>query len=396
MKKILLILIFPGILFSQDFFIGSYPSNVEGGEGAIINPSAMVDLEGFQVFTSINGFYEKSNINNYKSFENKTFFPALGFSYNLTEDIALGISQSPLIINKSKYSKEVPFKDYLRKFELEEEEIKLSLGIRAMKNLNVGFSVREISTEFSFSKNETSPEINGNSHEVNGSYRGDKRDLSFEISSLYKFKDYNFAFIFRPEKKVSFGYGDFFVNFEPEEEIPEEVYKTLKTYYPSGGVKVNSLIPQEIIFSLTKKLNKNMETSFGLHWTKWSSWNGLNIDYKNETVNPSTNEDVLKDQELNLKYKDSFKLKALFSYLFSYDIKGYFEVVLRNEIVKKPIFAGFEGGAGIDLTIGASYPFKYGDFMGKFFGYYTFSYYEKNSNFDYRKNLLGVGISFSF
>ncbi len=395
MKYLLIILIFPLFIFSQDIFFSNYPSNVSGGEGAIINPSSMPELEGFQVFSSLNYSFEKTNFGNYSSREEKTFKGAISASVNITEDIAVGASIFPLFFQNSNFKEDVPFRFDLRKFEYSAKEMRGSIGIRVMNNLNVGFSLRQIDLDLSLSKSELSPELNGLYYEVQGSYKGSKKDISYELSSLYKYKDFKFAFIFRPQTKIIYNYSDFSVDFLPLGDIPEDILKTLKTYYPSGGVRTEAIIPQEIIISGTKFI-KDFETSICLTWTGWSSWENIELDYKNETVDPSTGEDVLKDQEIDLKFKNSFKLKTLISYEFSNKLKTYFEILLREKITEKAYFAGLEMGNGAEFTLGASYPLKYSIFDGKVFGYYTFSIYEKNNDFDYKKNFLGAGLSFSF
>jgi long-subunit fatty acid transport protein len=395
MKKIFLIIFFAFNLFSQEGFFGSYPSNTGGGEGAILNPSSMVEFEGFQIFSYLNLSYEKTNFGNFGSKEEKSFKGVLSGSYNITEDIAVGGGIFPLFFQNSNFKKNSPFRFNLRKFEYNAEEMRASFGVRVLNNLNVGFSLRQIGLDLSFSKSELSPPIYGENYEVYGSYKGSKKGISYEISSLYKFKDIKFAFIFRPELKLTYGYNDFSVNFEPEENISEDTYKTLKTYYPSGGVKTEGLIPPEIIISGTKPI-KDFEVSLCLIYTDWSSWNKLNFDYKNETVDPSTGEEVLKDQEISLNFKDSFKLKGLISYIFPNKLKGYFEILLKEKITENPSFPGLEMGNGVEFTLGASYPLKFKQFNGDVFGYYTFSIYEKNNDFDYKKNNLGAGLSFSF
>lgn len=395
MRYLWLIFLFPLFLFSQEFFVGSYPSSIEGGEGAILNPSFMPELEGLQVFSSLNLFYERSDYLDYSSKEKRKFKGLVSASYNITEEIALGAGIFPLLSYSSNFKKDVPFRYFLRKFEYDAEELRASLGIRVMNNLNVGFALRQIGLDLSLSKSELSPEINGERYEVYGSYKGSKKDISFELSGFYKFNDYKFALIFRPETKIAYGFGDFSVNFTPSEYIPEEVYKTLKTFYPSGGVKTESYIPQQIIISGTKPV-RDFEVSLCLIWTGWSSWNNLRFDYKNETVDPSTGQDVLKDQEVKLHFKDSFNLKGLLTYEFQNRLKGYFEILLKEKIIDNAKFAGLEMGNGLELTLGASYPVEYYKFKGKVFGYYTFSLYEENRGFDYKKNLLGAGLSFSF
>lgn len=395
MKYFWLILLFPLFIFTQDFFTGSYPSSVEGGEGAILNPSFMPEKEGLQVFSSLNLFYERSEYQDYSFKEEKKFKGVVSASYNITEEIAVGAGVFPLFSYSGNFKKDVPFRYHLRKFEYDAEEIRASLGIRVMNNLNVGFALRQIDLNLSFSKSELSPEINGERYEVYGSYKGSKKDISFELSGFYKFKDYRFALIFRPETKIAYGFGDFSVNFAPSEYITEEIYKTLKTFYPSGGVKTEGYVPRQIIISATKPAG-DFEISVCLLWTGWSSWNNLRFDYKNETIDPSSGEDVLKDQELKLNFKDSFNLKGLLTYKFSDKLKGYFEIILKERITDNPKFAGLEMGNGVEITLGASYPLKYSIFEGNVFGYYTFSFYQENEGFDYRRNLLGAGISFSF
>ncbi len=395
MKRIFLIVFFAFNLFSQEGFFGSYPSNTRGGESAILNPSSMVEFEGFQFFSSLNFSYEKSSYRNFNSKEEKGFKGIISGSYNITEDIAIGAGIFPFLFQNSNFKGDVPFRFNLRKFEYNAKEIRASLGIRTLNNLNVGFSLRQIDLDLAFSKSEISPEIDGRNYEVYGSYKGSKKGITFELSSLYKFKDYKFAFIFRPDLKISYGFNDFEVNFEPEEDTSEEVYKTLKTFYPSGGVKTESYIPQEIIISGTKPI-KDFELSASLIYTKYSSWNKISFNYENETVDPSTGEDVLKDQEIDANFKDSFKLKALLSYEFPNKLKGYFEILLKEKIVKNPSFVGFEMGNGAEFTLGATYPLNFKQFDGNLLGYYTFSIYEKNDDFDYKKNNLGVGLFFSF
>lgn len=140
----------------------------------------------------------------------------------------------------------------------------------------------------------------------------------------------------------------------------------------------------------------DFEISVCLLWTGWSSWNNLRFDYKNETVDPSTGEDVLKDQEVKLNFKDSFNLKGLLTYEFQNKLKGYLEILLKEKITDNPQFAGLQMGNGAEFTFGASYPVEYSNIKGKVFGYYTFSLYEEKKGFDYKKNLLGAGLSFSF
>lgn len=395
MRYFILFFLFPFFLFSQEYFTGSYPSKVSGGEGAAINPSFMPELEGFQVFSSLNYLYERTDFSPFNSREEKRLKGFISGSYNITEDLAVGASIFPLFSYSSNFKKDVPFRYNLRKFSYDAEELRASLGIRVMNNLNVGFALRQIGLEMAFSKSELSPKINGENYEVYGSYKGSKKDISFELSGFYKFNDYNFALIFRPETKIAYGYGDFSVNFSTPDYLPEEIIKTLKTYYPSGGVKTEGYIPQEIIISGTKPI-RDFELSLCLIWTGWSSYDNLRFDYKNETIDPSTGEDVLKDQELDLDFKDSFQLKGLLSYEFSNKLKGYFELLLKQKITEDPDFAGFEMGDGAEFTLGASYPIEYSIFKGKFFGYYTFSIYKENNGFDYKKNLLGAGLSFSF
>lgn len=395
MKKIILIFLFSCSLLSQEVFFGSYPSNPSGGEGAILNPASMVEFEGFQVFSNLILSYEKSNFKNHASREEKSFKSSLSGSYNITEDIAIGAGIFPLLFQNSNFKKDVPFRFNLRKFEYNAKELRASLGLRVLNNFNFGFSLRQIELGLSFANSKLSPEIYGENYEVYGSYKGSKKGISYEISSLYKFKDLKFAFIFRPEVKISYGYGNFSVDFQPEEYVSENVYKTLKTYYPSGGAKTEGLIPMEIIISATKPY-KNFEGSLCLIYTDWSSWRNLNFDYKNETVDPSTGEQILKDEEIPLKFKDSLKLKGLISYQFPNKLKGFFEILLKEKIVENPSFTGFEMGNGVEFTLGASYPLKFMQFDGNLYGFYTFSIYEKNNNFDYKKNYLGAGLSFSF
>lgn len=395
MKKIFFVFLLSFNLFSQEFFIVSYPSNVSGGEGAIINPSSMVELEGFQIFSGLNYSYEKTKAGDYSSKNEKNLKGFVSASYNITEDIAVGASIFPLFFQNSSFKMDAPFRYDLRKFNYNAEERRASLGIRVLSELNIGFSLRQIDLNFSLSKSELSPKIEDSNYEIQGNYKGQKKDISFELSSLYKYKDFKFALIFRPQCKITYSYSDFSVNFNPYGDISEEVLKTLKTYYPSGGVKTEAYIPQEVIFSGTKTVGL-LETSISLSWTRWSSWKNIRLDYKNETIDPSTGEDVLKDQEIELKFTDSFKLKGLISYEFSNKLKAYFEIVLREKITDKAEFAGLEMGNGIEFTLAGSYPLKYSIFDGRVFGYYTFSFFEKNNNFDYKKNFLGAGLSFSF
>lgn len=395
MKNIFLILFFPFLIFTSDFFFLSYPSNVEGAEGAIVNPASIVELEGFNFFSALNFSYENSEYKKISSKEIEKLKGTIAGSYNISEDIAIGFAYFPLFSRNSNFKPDVPFRFNLRKFEYNLRELKGSIAIRVLNNLNLGFSIRQIKSNFSISKSEETPLIDGRRYEVLGFYNGKNDGISFEISWLLNIKENKFGFSFKPKRKINFGFNDFSVDFKPVGEIPNEILKKINTYYPSGGVKTSIYVPGEISISMTRGF-KNLEASFCVQLLDWSSIEEITLDYKNETVDPSTGMEVLKDQKINLKLKDSINFKTLINYKFENDIKVFAEVALKSKERKKPVCAGFENGDGLEITFGGSYPMEFYELKGKFFGYYSFSFYKKNNDFYYTREVLGGGLSFSF
>lgn len=347
------LLIFSANLFAGGFQINEHGARATGMAGAFAtsyapisifyNPAGIAYLKGTNlslgttlIFPSarFRGPYQFNTTQETKMLK-QLFFPSnLYLTYTTELGLAFGIGVFNPYGLGSKWPEDWIGRAITVKSDLKTFYINPTIAFKALTDqLSIGLGF-----DYVYSTVELTRKITSFNPEVDVKLSGSGTGVGFNLGFLLKLDPVSFGFSYRSEVKVKYsGTADF------------KKPASLDPLLPGGNIKTSVRMP-EIVMAGLGFSTENVTLELGYQFTRWSSYDVLEIDFETETSAQT-------DQKLERYYKDASIYKAGIEYRFeNFALRGGIAYD-QNPIDDKYVEPSLPDADRWEFTVGAGYTF---------------------------------------
>jgi len=343
-------LVFSNLLFAGGFQINEHGARATGMAGAFAtsyapisifyNPAGLTYLKGtnFSIGTTLifpsarfRGPYQFNTTQETKMVK-QVFYPSnLYLTHTFESGFAIGIG----VFNPYGLGSKWP-EDWLGRAITVESDLKTfyinpTIAYKFSDELSIGAGF-----DFVYSTVTLTRKITSFTPEVDVKLSGDGTGVGFNVGWLLKLDPVSVGFSYRSQVKVNYsGTADF------------KKPAALDALLPGGNIKTSVKMPDVIMAGIGFS-NENVTFELGYQFTRWSSYDVIEIDFETETQ-------AQKDQKLERYYRDDSIYKAGLEYRFgNFALRGGIAYD-RNPIDDKYVEPSLPDSDRWEFTFGAGY-----------------------------------------